>query len=129
LLLARLADVEARDNSGATPLCNSASLRRGSEALTELMLAHGADVRAKDRNGSTPLHHAANIGAIGSAKALIARGAEVNARDNNGRTPLYWAMKRLESGNPSLFRSHGFDGDYDFAAVSKLLRDCGGIVA
>jgi ankyrin repeat protein len=47
LLLARGADVNARDNSGASPLENASRYRHA--AVVDLLMAHGATLAKKDQ--------------------------------------------------------------------------------
>ena len=82
-LLAKGADVNAKDENGRTPLYMS-----GSKYVAEVLLARGADVHARDENGQTPLHWAARRNP-GAAEVLLARGAEINAKDNKGISPLH----------------------------------------
>jgi cytohesin len=87
LLLARGAEVEARDELGWTPLHHAVSV-----AVQELLVANGANVGARDNGGRTPLHVAALSGRADLAQFLLARGADVNARDSeDGVTPLHMA--------------------------------------
>ena len=51
--LAADADVNAKDRTGWTPLCEAAI--NGHKEIAELLLANGADVNAKDEDGETPL--------------------------------------------------------------------------
>ena len=91
--LADGADVNAKDNSGDTPL-HIASFERHTE-IAELLIAKGADVNAEGRrNDYTPLHTAADMGAKEIAELLIAKGAEVNARSEYQLTPLHEAVSR-----------------------------------
>jgi ankyrin repeat protein len=83
LLLARGADVDARDKYGRTPLHSATTAD-----IADLLLARGADINAKDNRGRTPLHKAAEGGENGKVALLLQRGADVNATDNGGSTPL-----------------------------------------
>lgn len=54
------ADVNARDDQGATPLHFAAD--RGHADIAGVLIAAGADVNAADEDGATPLHYAALCG-------------------------------------------------------------------
>ena len=60
LLIAKGADVNARNEKGATPLHTAA--RYGHKAVAELLIAKGADVNAKTEKGETPLFLALQLG-------------------------------------------------------------------
>ena len=90
LLIAKGANVDARDKSGATPLHQAAL--KGNLAFATLLLQHGADVNARDGDGATPLHNAALSGRREVAALLLDKGADREARDSeSGATPLYHA--------------------------------------
>ena len=90
LLIAKGANVDARDKSGATPLHQAAL--KGNLAFATLLLQHGADVNARDGDGATPLHNAALSGHREVAALLLDKGADREARDSeSGATPLYHA--------------------------------------
>jgi cytohesin len=90
LLIAKGANVDARDKSGATPLHQAAL--KGNLAFATLLLQHGADVNARDGDGATPLHNAALSGRRELAALLLDKGADREARDSeSGATPLYLA--------------------------------------
>jgi cytohesin len=92
-LLARGADVNARDSQGYTAL-HMAAGRRDKEAV-EFLISRGAIVGAVDNLWkNTPLHMAAAFGKRETAELLIASGADINAKMITGRTPLHQAAER-----------------------------------
>jgi hypothetical protein len=90
LLLEHDADVDGRDNVGATPLHWAAS--SGKLDIGQCLLDHGADINARSRYGWTPLFEAAGGGHVEFAQMLLERGVVIDARDDDGRTPLSWAV-------------------------------------
>jgi ankyrin repeat protein len=91
-LLARGAQVNARDSDGAMPLHNAAL--SGHTGVAALLIQKGADLEARDtETGATPLYQAAAWGRIAVVELLIAKSADVNARSKAGVTPLGAAEK------------------------------------
>lgn len=82
-LIAARADLEARDQYGATPL-NWAAGYGCAECVT-LLLKAGASVTARNLKGATPLH----VAGPKIAPLLIAAGADINVADSNGNKPLH----------------------------------------
>jgi cytohesin len=139
LLIAKGANVNARNWHGTTPLLGAVTLHhwgvaelliskgadvnaKGEREATPLLLAaqhpptaemlilKGADVNAKDKDGHTPLHAAAfGFGGEGLTKLLIDKGADVNAKDWYGETPLHVAAY----------------GPFDRKDIAELLIDKG----
>jgi len=68
VLLARGASVDARANSGATPL--HAAANGGHAKVVEVLLAHWDEVDAKTESGVTPLQFASRKGHVAVADLL-----------------------------------------------------------
>lgn len=103
-LIAKGADVNAKDGLGLTPLCWAKS-----EDVARLLIAKGADVNARDWSGQTALHTAASSGRNEVVALLIEQGANVNAVDNFGETPLYRAVLKGDTDTVRLLIRHGAD--------------------
>jgi ankyrin repeat protein len=88
-LVAAGADVNAPDESGATPLMYAAAF--STLADLRLLVDHRADVNAANANGSTALMWAA--GDAAKVRFLLANGAAVNARTKDGTTALLAAAR------------------------------------
>ncbi len=86
ILIERDADVNAKSDTGQTPL--HVFVSKGRWAITQFLVESGADVNAKDDKGWTPLHEATSKGYSWIAPFLVERGADPYRRDNNGKTPL-----------------------------------------
>lgn len=93
LLLARGADVNAKDGSGKTPLHRAA----GNDCIkvVGLLLKHGAQINASDQSGATPLFEAisAPMGDLATVKLLVENGADVTSKAYGGSTPLSLAAQ------------------------------------
>lgn len=92
-LLAKGADVQARDAAGRTALMYAAE--NGDATSVQALLISGADVNARDWQGWTALMYAATHGDIATVQALLAHRAHVNAKsEGNGWTALMSAASR-----------------------------------
>lgn len=91
LLDTGLADPNAADNQGETPLMRAAWLGQGE--VVKALLKAGASLEARANTGGTALHHAYDGGTPAQAvvEQLLAAGANASALDNSGREPSAWA--------------------------------------
>jgi len=117
LLLAKGADVNARDNRHFTPLHTAAGGFINRKDVVEVLLAHGADVNARDEMGMTPLYLMAITGQTRKMELLLAYGADVNAAAHDGTTPLHEAAASGHKDTVELLLAHGADanGKYRYA--------------
>ena len=117
-------DVNAKDDTGMTPLHNAALY--GRKEILELLIAEGADVNAKDDARWTPLHYAEGSKEV--AELLIAKGADVNAKNDGAE----WNAKNKDGDTPlDVMQTEGdlLDTSKDKASkkeVADLLRKHGG---
>ena len=112
LLIAKGADINAKDDTGGTPLFWAAL--EGNEEVAELLIGQGADVNAAGPKGWTALHWAVAMAQKKSVELLIGEGADVNAKDVIYGTPLDnvgrfydTATKAKEADLDNLLRKHG----------------------
>ncbi|MEG5063542.1 ankyrin repeat domain-containing protein [Microcoleus sp. B3-A4] len=94
LLIAKGANVNAKNKNGITPLHTAQS-----KAIAQILLAAGAKINIKEdnaRNGknTTLLHNAAKIGFKELVQQLINDGANIVVRDSYKRTPLHYAATK-----------------------------------
>jgi ankyrin repeat protein len=89
-LLARGADVNAKDQWGATPL--HAATIQGHEEVVKLLLTRGANINVQDNRRATPLHYALVTENELMIKLLIERHANLNVVDEEGQTPAATIM-------------------------------------
>jgi ankyrin repeat protein len=109
MLLARGADVNARNRKGFTPLHEAAG-PPGDAAMVGMLLGRGAEIEARDDAGNTPLHLAAEPGESGDiARLLLERGADPNAANNLGCRPIHLAAAYGSKDILEALIAHGAD--------------------
>lgn len=106
LLLARGADPDVRDGSGATALMVAAG--RSDADMVRLLLSHGAEPAARDGFGETALDRGVRAGSAEVVRVLLDAGAPVRESAPDGITLL---LRAADHGVP--------------AAVLSLLLDAG----
>jgi hypothetical protein len=105
-LIARGADVRAKNRRGAEPLHYAADGAPASPgwnppaqaATIACLIKEGADPNAVDMNGAAPLHRAVRTRCAAAAKALLEGGANARARNNSGSTPMLLASQSTGRG-------------------------------
>jgi len=98
-LIARGADIRARNRRGAEPLHYAVdggpSLSAWDQSAQAKIIARliraGADPNAVDKSGVAPLHRAVRNRSAAAVKALIDGGADPRAPNRNGSTPMLLA--------------------------------------
>jgi len=105
-LVARGADVRARDRRGAEPL-HAAAIGMpgapnwdpaGQRAVIEYLAAAGADPDAAALGGVTPLHRAVRNRCSAAVAALLAAGADPRRANDHGSTPADLARRATGRG-------------------------------
>jgi ankyrin len=87
-------DIEARDNTGRTPLIHACLV--GNLAAGQLLLELGADLEARDDSGFTPLLCAVEKGHLALIKELDRRGADFAAITAGNLGVLHLAARDRE---------------------------------
>ena len=90
VLLNYHADVNLKDNSGATALIKASSL--GYHKIAKELLNHHADINIQKLDGSTALILASKYKHIQIVMELINHNADVNLQDNKGNTALHLVL-------------------------------------
>jgi hypothetical protein len=105
-LIARGADVRARNRRGAEPLHYAVDGGPGLLAwdpsaqakIIARLIRAGADPNAVDKSGVAPLHRAVRNRCAVAVKALIDGGADPRAPNRNGSTPMLLATRNTGRG-------------------------------
>lgn len=93
-LLEKMANVELRKDTRASPTFLTQAARLGRDEIVSLLLASGADVDGKDGDAMTPLMHASWRGHLKVVELLLKAGADLNAQAKWGDTALSFAKEK-----------------------------------
>ncbi len=94
ILLERGADLEARNQQGATPLFMAAM--NGKTDILKILIEKNADKEARNNAHQTALMIAAEKNQVKIVDELLFAGTFVDSRDENGMTPLMYASYRVK---------------------------------
>ena len=113
-LLAEGAQVNARDQNGATALMYACAAHSGaSNDILQALFSANADVNLADRSGATALHVATGDGVrLICVKELLLHGANPNAQNGDGDTPLIDTVTHAQN-------------EEDASQAAQLLIDAG----
>jgi ankyrin repeat protein len=106
-LLAKGADVKAKDNEGASALLWAA--HNEDVDLVKKLLAAGADPKAANSYGATPMAEAAAAGNAEILGLLLAAGADVESPNHEGQTALMAVARTGKVDAAQLLISKGAD--------------------
>jgi ankyrin repeat protein len=106
-LIAKGADVRARNRRGAEPLHYAAdgsdagadSDPGAQRAVIEHLITAGADPNALDKSGVAPLHRAVRTRSTSAVGALLDNGADLRLGNKQGSTPLHLAVQNTGASN------------------------------
>ncbi len=106
-LIARGADVRARNRRGAEPLHYAAGGGPGLEyrdsdgqrEVISYLIEAGADPNATDKSGVAPLHRAVRNRCSAAVSILIDKGADPLRMNKSGSTPLHLAVQNTGKSN------------------------------
>jgi ankyrin repeat protein len=111
-LIAKRADVRARNRRGAEPLHYAVDVGPNSPvwspadqtAIIAMLVRAGADPNARDKSGVSPLHRAVRNRCAAAVSALIKGGADPCVPNKSGSTPMLLATLntgKSGSGSPA----------------------------
>ena len=134
ILLARGANVEARDESRRGRTALHTAIAWGRTTMIPLLLEKNAADNAQDKQGATPLLLAAASGNTVAVRLLLEKSADIRIVAEDGSTPLHEAAKRGHTDIVELLLLKGADPDFKNKAgktawdlaekeeIKKLLR-------
>ena len=102
-------DVDARDDSHATPLFPAAF--SNSLQVATVLIEKGADVNALDSGSWSPLLLASHFDSVELAMLMVRNGANIEAKDDDGYSSLYYASQQHSLNLATFLIEHGANTD------------------
>ncbi len=90
-LLAKGADIDARNNANQNPLLHAAYY--GKATVVQLLLDKGADYKERDRYDRTVLHYPVREGHKDVVEILVKKGMDITVEDGMGVSPMRFAIE------------------------------------
>lgn len=120
-LVSQMAEVNAKDDYGLTPL-HYAAMRSNDNAAKTLLSCDAINVEARDAEDMTPLHLAAIHNNPSIARLLIDYGAQLRCRDEHMATPLHRAATE---GNLEIVKMllEAFEEREDWSSAPLMIAD------
>lgn len=127
-LVAKGADVQARNRRGAQPIHYAADGIPGSpgwdpdaqEGIVRLLIEAGADPSSEDKSGVAPLHRAVRTRCAAAVRALLEHGVDPSMKNRSGSTPLHLAVRDTGRGGTGSAAARA-----EQKAIIRLLVDHG----
>ncbi|PHH92415.1 hypothetical protein CDD83_7484 [Cordyceps sp. RAO-2017] len=86
-------DVNAQDDSGASPLHEVMNRNRASSTIINKLIERKANVSARNQRGQTPLHLACWTGNVGTVVTMLENGADIADGDLEGLNAVHYAAR------------------------------------
>jgi len=102
-------DIDAKDFSHETALCNTTVALEDQAERVQFFLANGADPDARTDSGDSLVHHATAYNAHNVLTVLFEHGVDYTVTNIYGRTILHQAARVSDEQSLSLFKRYAID--------------------
>ncbi|XP_067670096.1 putative ankyrin repeat protein RF_0381 [Haliotis asinina] len=116
-----IADIESRDENGATPVMLAAEA--GQKKVFDLLMGEGCSLKVIDDYGCNILHAACNSDNVEIVEYLLSREiASINSKDSNGLTPVMTAATNGHKKVYDLLARKGCDLSVNDSSENTILH-------